>query len=360
MSDFLNTTIESNLRETPAKLLEIVQGADALFAGIRERKYERILLTGSGTSFHSAAQVCAFMQRTLGIEVSALYPFMITEGTFDDSHAKGHKTLLVGISQGGASFSTYNAMKLAREKGAETASMAGTENAFIDEQANHVLTVHCGEEKVGAKTKGFYCTKLNLMLMALQMAKAQGRRSEAEYGNFVSGVQAAAGCFETVYGQAERWIEANRERFAAAQNIRVVGTQEMYGDTLEGALKLLETMRLPVTGYEFEEFVHGVYNAIDENSTLFILDSGTEERVHKLVHVLSAWTENIYVIGRDVPAGDRHLKADIYDDPDLQTFNFLLPIQLICAKIPGMKGIDSSKPKDPEFHMKLGSKRFNR
>ena len=359
----MNTTIEGNLRETPAKLLEIVQGADALFAGIRERRYDRVLLTGSGTSFHSAAQVGAFMQRTLGIEVSALYPFMITESTFDDSAANGasgQKTLLVGISQGGASFSTYNAMKLAREKGAETASMAGTEKAFIDEQADHVLTVRCGEEKVGAKTKGFYCTKLNLMLMALQMAKAQGRRSEAEYGNFVSGVRAATDCFEAVYGQAERWIEANRARLAAAREIRVVGSQEMYGDTLEGALKLLETMRLPVTGYEFEEFVHGIYNAIDENSTLFILDSGAEERVHKLVEVLSAWTENIYVIGREVPAGDRHLRADIYDDPDLQTFNFLLPIQLICARIPGMKGIDSSKPKDPEFHMKLGSKRFNR
>ncbi len=41
----------------------------------------------------------------------------------------------------------------------------------------------------------------------------------------------------------------------------------MFGTVQEGALKMLETLRCPVAGYEFEEFIHGIYNAFDERST---------------------------------------------------------------------------------------------
>ena len=54
------------------------------------------------------------------------------------------------------------------------------------------------------------------------------------------------------------------------KEIRVTGPAAIYGDVLESALKLLETMRCPVSGYEFEEFIHGIYNAINEDSMVFI------------------------------------------------------------------------------------------
>ncbi len=91
-------------------------------------------------------------------------------------------------------------------------------------------------------------------------------------------------------------------------------------------------MRIPVTGYEFEEFIHGIYNAINSDSTIFILDTGKEPRVTKMIDVLSGWTENVFAIGRDVTENDKNLKIDITDNPYYQTFNFIVPIQLICGK----------------------------
>lgn len=346
--------IEKYLKETPIKMTEIIDKSDLLFAKIKNCSYDRIILTGSGTSFHSAQQMREYMQRTLGIEVSALYPFMVTDSTFNSFQGK---SLVVGISQGGKSFSTYNAMKLARSKGAETASMSGDSNAFIDEAADHILTVHCGEEKAGAKTKGFYCTKLNLMLMALHMAKTKGTLSTSDFDVSIKNINVAIDNFVEVYRQSEEWVEQNMDAFVQAKEIRVIGTSELYGDTLEGALKLLETIRIPVTGYEFEEFIHGIYNAIDADSTLFVIDTGKESRLCKLVELLSEWTRNIYVIGKNAMKDPKHLQLNIMADMDCQTFNFLLPIQIICAKIPNFKGIDASNPKDPLFHMKVGSKK---
>lgn len=346
--------IEKYLKETPVKMTEIIDKSDLLFAEIKNISYDRIILTGSGTSFHSAQQMREYMQKMLGIEVSAMYPFMVTDNTFNSFHGK---SLVVGISQGGKSFSTYNAMQLAQSKGAETASMSGDSNAFINEVADHILTVHCGEEKSGAKTKGFYCTKLNLMLMALHMAKAKSKLSASDFDVNIKNINVAIDTFIKIYRQSEEWVERNTDAFVQAKEIRLIGTAELYGDTLEGALKLLETMRVPTTGYEFEEFIHGIYNAINADSTLFVIDTGKEPRLRKLVELLSEWTRNIYVIGRDAMKDPRHLQLDILADMDCQTFNFLLPIQLVCAKIPHLKGIDASNPKDPLFHMKVGSKK---
>lgn len=347
--------IENYLQETPSKIREVVENTENLFAAISDEKYDRIIVTGSGTSAHSAIQVREYIQKVLSIDVQAVYPFMLSE-----THLRslGGRTLLVGISQGGSSYSTYNAMKTAKGLGMTTASMAGMNGAFIDEAADFVLTVFCGEEKAGAKTKGYYCTKLNLMLMALHMALKQKKIDRKTFDREVGHVLKDAEGFMRVYGQAAEWVERNRAGFVAAREIRVIGTSDLYGDTLESALKLLETMRVPVSGYEFEEFIHGVYNAIDEESTLFILDGGGEGRVQKLAEVLSGWTKHVHLIGRDVEPTENNLKFDIADTG--RPFFFTpLPIQLICAEIPGLKGIDSSTPKDPQFHMKLGSKKFN-
>ncbi len=349
--------IQDYMLETPNKMKEIISNSGELFKAVIKEDINKIIITGSGTSYHSALQVQAYLQSILDVEVVAIYPFMITKDMFKGTN---EKTLVVGISQGGSSYSAYNAMKLAKEHGCIIASMAGCENALIDEVADYILTVHCGEEKAGAKTKGFYCTKLNLMLLGLEIAKGKGQISEEKYKEEINKIIDASDRFEDVYKKSEEWIEKNKNKLVEAKEIRIIGPSELYGDTLESALKLLETMRIPVTGYEFEEFIHGIYNAINSDSTIFILDTGKEPRVSKMVEVLSGWTDNIYVIGRDVEANDKNIQINSSEDKYYQTFNFIVPIQLICAEIPNLRGVNPSIPKDPQFHMKLGSKRINK
>lgn len=349
-------SIQGYLQETPSKLLEIIERGEELFAEVKKEKITKILLTGSGTSFHSALQMAPQMQKLLKLEVRAVYPFTINEATFLENNGE---TLVVGISQGGSSYSTYNAMKLAKNSGCITASMAGEEQAFIDEMADFVLTVHCGSEKVGAKTKGFYCTKLNLLLLALYLGVEQGTVSKETFEQQLDGVKSAAEQFSKVYDTSVQWISANKERLVQAKEIRVTGPAAIYGDVLESALKMLETMRCPVSGYEFEEFIHGIYNAINEDSMVFILDNGDEPRSEKMKEVLSEWSENIFLITTyDSKQADLVLPATA--EQDFMTFNVIILLQLICGEIPALRGVDPSTPKDPQFHMKLGSKKFNR
>lgn len=349
-------TIESYMLETPEKMEAIIEQSETLFKDVKQAEIERIIITGSGTSYHSGLQMSQQMQGLLKMDVRSMYPFEITENTFltDNEH-----TLVVGISQGGSSYSTYNAMKLAKEQGCLTASMAGMENAFIDEVADYVLTVACGEELAGAKTKGFYCTKLNLLLLALYIGREKGRVSDSDFNQKITDVREATKHFRTVFDISEKWIEANKDNLKDIKDIRITGPASLYGDILESALKLLETMRCPVTGYEFEEFIHGIYNAINEQSTVFILDSGDEPRSEKMQEVLSEWSKTIYLF-TNYDTENADLVLPTVKNEEMLTFNFIIPLQLMCAKIPTLRGVDPSTPKDPQFHMKLGSKKFNK
>ncbi|HAS9881373.1 TPA: SIS domain-containing protein, partial [Salmonella enterica] len=163
------------MNETPLRLLEMLtQTREDLWRAaqaLTERGVTRIILTGSGTSYHGALTARAFMQRWCALPVDVCWPFMLD----DETLARSGKALVVGISQGGGSLSTLAAMERARNVGHITASMAGVAPATIDRAADYILTVPCGEETAGAKTKGYHCTVLNLMLLALAVAGQQQR-----------------------------------------------------------------------------------------------------------------------------------------------------------------------------------------
>ena len=347
--------IQDYLQETPEKMVEMIKNSDKLFSEVKKVKIDRIVITGSGTSYHSGLQMQPYIQQVTGIRTDVYYPFQVNKDSFiGDSSG----TLLVGISQGGSSYSTYNAMKSGKEAGCKIASMAGVEDALIDETADFVLTVHCGDETVGPKTKGYFCTKLNLALLALYLAKGREKLSEEAFINKIGELKKMADTFLERYHASVKWVDRNKDKLAAAKEIRVIGTREIYGDTLESALKLLESLRIPVTGYEFEEFVHGIYNAINENSSIIILDPGTEKRVGKMIHILSEWTSDIYVIGKYKTANPQNLHIEYNAQTPFETFDCILPVQLICAEVPPLKGVNPHIPKDPQFHKKLGSKRI--
>ncbi len=108
------------------------------------------------------------MQQWCGLPVDVYWPFLLD----DSALTLSDKALVIGISGGGSLYPRR--MERARAAGHLTASMAGEAPAVIDRAADLVLTVPCGEERAGAKTKGYHCTILNLMLLGLLSPVASG------------------------------------------------------------------------------------------------------------------------------------------------------------------------------------------
>ncbi|WEV37233.1 SIS domain-containing protein [Lactobacillus sp. ESL0677] len=348
--------IQQYISETPKQLDKIVKGSKELFANVAKRDINKIIITGSGTSYHSGLQMQSLMRKRSGIEVLAFYPFMLTPDFFVGDNTR---TLLIGISQGGSSFSTFNAMKTAKKAGCIVGTMAGETGAYIDQIADEVMTVNIGEEKAGAKTKGYYCTKLNLLLLADYIGLENGNLTKDQFDEDISNLNQTLEQFPHAYDRAYKWVEEHKEKLAKTDNLRVVGPSMLYGDVLESSLKVLETCRMPVTGYDFDEFIHGIYNAMNERASVVILDNGTEPRCQKMIEVLGDWTNNLYLVDTSDANNGNHFGYDVDVPKDFETFIYPMLMQVMASIVPTVMGFDPNTPKDPNFHMKLGSKKFN-
>lgn len=106
--------VEDYMNETPARLLAMLtQTREDLWQAAKalaDRGISRIILTGSGTSYHGALTARSFMQQWCGIPVDVYWPFLLDEMALSLSG----KALVIGISQGGGSLSTLAAMERAR------------------------------------------------------------------------------------------------------------------------------------------------------------------------------------------------------------------------------------------------------
>ncbi|HFZ8993806.1 TPA: SIS domain-containing protein [Citrobacter freundii] len=348
--------IEDYINETPERLLTMPgqaredhwRTAQALAA----RGVTRIILTGSGTSYHGALTARPFMQRWCGLSVDVYWPFLLD----NDALAHSSKALVIGVSQGGGSLSTLAAMERARQAGHLTASMAGEAPAAIDRAADFVLTIPCGEETAGAKTKGYLCTVLNLMLLALSIAVYQKRLDDTQHRALLARMEKTFRQLPALITAAGEWTQNSAQGLKDSADIRLTGPATLFGTLQEGALKMLETLRCPVSGYEFEEFIHGIYNAFNERSSLIMIDPHPNPRHDRLVEILGQWTPHIYRIGPGVADNGLNMVFPFINDNEFAVFEYIIPLQMICARLPPQKNIDPALPKDPQFHQKMRSK----
>ena len=55
-------TIQDYMLETPVRMREIISNADSLFNEVKRTNLKKIIITGSGTSYHSGVQVQPYLQ----------------------------------------------------------------------------------------------------------------------------------------------------------------------------------------------------------------------------------------------------------------------------------------------------------
>lgn len=135
-------------------------------------------------------------------------------------------------------------------------------------------------------------------------------------------------------------------------------------DVLEGALKVLETVRQGVTGYDIEEFFHGIYNSITESAHIFYLASKGDykPRTLKLIEILKEWTPHNYLIASPEEIENQNKNdciVEFVEDPLFSPWEYIIPMQVLACLAPQDLGINPDIPKDPQFHARIGSKKLD-
>lgn len=321
-----------------------------------ENKYEKVILIGSGTSYHGSLSTRAFMERTLQIPVDANYPLLYINFT----SVFNQKTLVIGTSQGGESKSTIQGLDYSRENGCYTVSL--TEQGKDSKLAQHsdlALKFNCGEKELaGPKTKGYQAQMLNLILLALETGLEMQTITLDYYNEVIDRIQKTINNLNHVIEESVKWYNRNRDEFKIGKRMIVVGYENNYGNVLEGRLKIEEALRYGIEGYELEEFFHGIYHSIDENVHLVYLAHKNEhtERAVALRNFLKDYTPHQFMIGNLNSDNIQDLSIDFVDDPEFCIFEYIIPLQIIAFFCSKDLGINANIPKIVGFHYIMGSK----
>ena len=231
-------------------------GDDGDVQAVAERlKGRRILVIGTGTSWHAAEQGAQLL-RLAGIDARAAQSADVAA----DGPVPQEGQVLLALSHTGAKRYTATAVQRARDAGADVVQISGVDVAGAD-----LVTV--SKEQSSAYT----ISHLAALMRLAQLARALGAPLD-RLGDVPDAVEAALG--------------AQRDPVVVPQRlIEYTGGGINQWTAAEGALKIREAAYVASEGLAVEQFLHGPSVALRASDHLVCLDGG------------GAWSERVQEIG---------------------------------------------------------------
>jgi glutamine---fructose-6-phosphate transaminase (isomerizing) len=221
-------------------------------------KFDNILITACGTSWHSAL-IGEHMLESLAripVEVEYASEFRYRNPVVTD------KTLCIVISQSGETADTLAAMREAKSRGARTYGIVNVVGSTIARESDGGIYVHAGPEIGVASTKAFTSQVIALLLFTLKLARLRNL-SMVDGKEIIEEMLRLPAKIQKVLDRAPE-IEKIAEEFKNAQNFLYLGRGYSFPTALEGALKLKEISYIHAEGYPAAEMKHGPIALIDE------------------------------------------------------------------------------------------------
>lgn len=230
----------------------------------------------------------------------------------------------------------------------------------IVSHADANIYVECGYEDAGSTTKGYTATVLTLYLFLLEVAKnSEGdlKLKEEEMTVYEERIQKVILNLPKLLPICEKWAEKEAKKLRTCTDLIILTESNQKSLLLEEVLKISETSRFPVRGYEACEFIHGMYNAVTEQTEFLYLfsQSGSDSKEMQHLYEYYKGKNKQYAVNTQ-KENDDGLYAEFLQDSDFSTLEYTIPFQMFFVKASRERGIDLNIPKDPQFHHYMGSK----
>jgi len=327
------------------------QDATAKFGGLnltpqQLRSVDRIILTGCGTSWHSALVGEYLFEELARIPVEVEYA---SELRYRNPPIDPN-TLVFGITQSGETADTLAALREVKRKGHRALAICNVIGSSIAQASDGGVYLHAGPEIGVASTKAFTSQCCVLAMLALYIGRTRhisfetGKRIIEELRSLPGLVQQALSCDETVRKVAAKYKDA--------RNVLYLGRKFNFPTALEGALKLKEISYIHAEGYPAAEMKHGPIALVDEHTpSVFLIPRGTtyDKVMSNMEEVKARGGPIIAVCGYDDPRVCE-VADDVIQIPEapefLQPIVSVIPLQLLSYHIALLRGCDVDKPRN--------------
>ena len=225
----MRPTMMTYISEEPACLAQILRDYRQKLAPIetfaRQHPVRRILLLATGSSLNAALCARYFFEQRFGVLLDIKEPYNFTHYDAIDPHAD----LVVAISQSGKSASTLEAMRKVQASGKSVFALTSDPQSPIGCASDGVLDINTGIESVGFVTRGFSATVLNLLLIALIIARKQEKASEVEEQHYLAELQRLVAAIPEVIVRTSRFIDRHSETLRSGERFVATGYGALVG-----------------------------------------------------------------------------------------------------------------------------------
>ena len=309
-------------------------------------KFDNILITACGTSWHSAL-IGEHMLESLAripVEVEYASELRYRNPIITD------KTLCIVISQSGETADTLAAMREAKARGARTYGIVNVVGSTIARESDGGIYVHAGPEIGVASTKAFTSQVIALLLFTLKLARLRNL-SMVDGKEIIEEMLKLPSKIQSILDRAGD-VEKIAEDFKNSQNFLYLGRGYSFPTALEGALKLKEISYIHAEGYPAAEMKHGPIALIDEKMPVVFItphDSVFDKVVSNVQEVKARGGRVIAITTRDEEILDGKLDYEfrIPETKDMLTPVLAsVPLQLLAYYIAVKRGANVDQPRN--------------
>ncbi|MBF03366.1 MAG: glutamine--fructose-6-phosphate transaminase (isomerizing) [Flavobacterium sp.] len=308
---------------------------------------ERIIIVACGTSWHAGLVaeyiIEEFARIPVEVEYASEFRYRNPIISKDD--------VVIAISQSGETADTLAAIKLAKENGAFVFGVCNVVGSSISRETNAGAYTHAGPEIGVASTKAFTTQITILTLLALRLAKANGKMANSDYQRYLLELE----LIPEKVAEALHTNEVAKEIakiYKDAPNCLYLGRGYNFPVALEGALKLKEISYIHAEGYPAAEMKHGPIALIDESMPVVIIapNKGHYDKVVSNIQEIKSRSGKIIAV---VTKGDVQVKAladHVIEIPEtteaLTPLLTTIPLQLLSYHIAVMRGCNVDQPRN--------------
>jgi glutamine---fructose-6-phosphate transaminase (isomerizing) len=309
-------------------------------------KFDNILITACGTSWHSALIGEHMLESLARIPVEVEYA---SELRYRNPIVTD-KTLCIVISQSGETADTLAAMREAKARGARTYGIVNVVGSTIARESDGGIYVHAGPEIGVASTKAFTSQVIALLLFTLKIARLRNL-SMVDGKEIIEEMLKLPAKIQDILDRAAD-VEKIAEDFKNAQNFLYLGRGYSFPTALEGALKLKEISYIHAEGYPAAEMKHGPIALIDEKMPVVFItphDSVFDKVVSNVQEVKARGGRVIAITTRDEESLEGKLDYEfrIPETKDMLTPVLAsIPLQLLAYYIAVKRGANVDQPRN--------------
>jgi glucosamine--fructose-6-phosphate aminotransferase (isomerizing) len=243
-------TLATEIAEQPAvvaRLLDRAAAVGRVAESVLTHDIEHVLIAARGTSDHAAIHAQYLLGVRLGLQAGLATPSVLS---LYGAEPRLRRTLVVGISQSGASPDIVAVVASGRRQGAPTIAITNDPASPLAEAADHVIDLDAGPELAVAATKTYTAQLAAIALLVAALARPDDPLAADPELAGVPAAMVDALATESLVAEAARAL-------APRDACVVVGRGFGYATAREWALKLKELAHVVADPYSAADFRHG-------------------------------------------------------------------------------------------------------